>query len=184
MRIAFSCCMCLREQETCVALAPAGRGGNVLASAKFPCAVVVRPHCGLADVISPAHVFAVADAAKCDAAKLLRSDGGATETAKPSPQRNRARDVTIESRAPPTGLQTNGQSFRICTSAVSIRAALHPPASRLTCDHPDVCCCSGCLFGGHAIRRQISGRWLVRGTKPRGSRMAGIRFSHVIDRRR
>jgi hypothetical protein len=56
-------------------LAPACRGGNVFASAKFPKRHALLPYRGLADAITPNQIiFTVTNAAR-----LLRSDGSTME---------------------------------------------------------------------------------------------------------
>jgi hypothetical protein len=56
-------------------LAPACRGGNVFASAKFPRRHALLPYRGLADAITPNQIiFTVTNAAR-----LLRSDGSTME---------------------------------------------------------------------------------------------------------
>ena len=56
------------------------------------------------------------------------------------------------------------QSLRICASPVSIRAALSAPAAASHLVILMLRRCGGCLFGGHAIWREVSGRQPVRGT--------------------
>ena len=56
----------------------------------------------------------------------------------------------------------HGQSFKICSPPLSLCAALSPPASCGACGHFDCRGCSSCLFGGHAIWREVSGRWFIR----------------------
>src|SRR6185437_5806231 len=84
----------------------------------------------------------------------------------------------------PTELQPHGQSFRIRTPSLSVRAALSAPAARRACRDSGRCDRGGCLFGGHAIWREVPGRLPVGGGGPCRGRMAGIHFPHVADRSR
>src|SRR6266404_6244978 len=152
--------------------------GNVSACAKFPRERALLPHHGLADAITPDHMFTVAIAAG-----LLRSDGNAMGTTRKHPSLGRTERIRlIIFLLSPTGLQLHGQSFRIRQSSAFVRAALPWPASCSACRHLDRRYGSSCLFGRDAIWREISGRRLVGRAEPRRQRMAGIRFSHVTDR--
>ena len=157
-------------------MAPACRQRNVSACAKFPRSRAVLPHHGLADAITSAQSFACVNAAE-----MLRGEGGkaGTET---------RLGLSIPSRAQARfsvrGFAAHGQSFGIRQPSVSLRAALSAPASRRASRDPAVCRCGSCMFGGHAIWREVSGRRLVGGNVARGRRMAGIHFPHVADRSR
>ena len=76
----------------------------------------------------------------------------------------------------PTGLQAHGQSFRIRQSSASVHAALSPPASCIACRHPRISCCSGCVFGRHAIWREISSRRFFR----RAGRAGGVWLAFIF----
>ena len=141
------------------------------------------PHCGLADAIRARSEFPiVAMLQNCCAVMAVRRE--LQTCALHVFDRARSSQLRIL-RSLQQVCRSHGQSLRIRAPPVSIRAALSAPAPRiahvviLTCR-----CCSGCLFGGHAIWRQISRRRLVGRTGPCRRRMAGIRFSHVADRRR
>src|SRR6266852_6983361 len=113
-------------------LAPIRRDWNVLASAKFLRASVVRPHHGLADAITPGQIsFTV------DAGQMLRSDGVAKAIAKQAPSFDRITHARLSFPSITRGLQLHGRSFWICKSSASVCAALPSPASCFACRHCD-----------------------------------------------
>src|SRR5450759_1109665 len=150
--------------------------GNVLASAKFP----LRPHFFHTVVLlMPLQPLGSSQA---ETAKWVHSDGSVMGTAEKYPSLDRTERILLRSSfSSQLGLQPHGQSFGIRQSSASVHVALSPPASCIACRHCYISCCSGCLFGRHAIWREVSGRWFVSRAGPRGGCMAGIRFTHVAD---
>ena len=146
----------------------------------FPRGRALPPHHGLADAITPDQIFAAVTAAE-----LLRGDGVAAGT-------GRSFAAIVGRKRLPVGfllhrqwvLQPHGQSFRIRTPSVSICAALPSPTAGIACRDPRRRNCGRCMFGGHAIWREISGRRPVGRRHACGRRMAGIHFPHVLDRGR
>jgi hypothetical protein len=70
---------------------------------EVPRGCALLPHHGLADAITPDQVLAVVNAAR-----LLRSDGSAVETAEKYLSFDRTERIRIRFRSPPTGLQLHG----------------------------------------------------------------------------
>src|SRR3984893_3859637 len=116
-----------------------------------------RDRGGLADAITSKQIFSLADVAG-----LLRRKRDATGAGRERSPFNRAGRVPLRSPSLPTDFAVNGPTLRICASPVSLCAALSAQTAGIPPRHIDRCRCSSCLFGGHAIWREVSGRLPLR----------------------